>query len=254
MAAEGRLDLYDGLDAAELARLTGAAAVHLFGSVQSTMDQAHQLAAVGAPAGTLVLADEQLAGRGRDGRHWSSPPRGIWLTLVERPGDPTAVQVLSLRLGLAAAGALDSFAPEPIRLKWPNDLYLEGGKLGGILVEARWRGAQPDWVAVGLGVNLARPSDQPRATALEPGTQRTSVLAALIPELRAAAAVPGALTPMELEEYAGRDMARGRRCSEPVRGRVVGVAATGELLVELADSVVRLRSGSLVLYPREGDA
>jgi len=64
----------------------------------------------------------------------------------------------------------------------------------------------------------------------------------------------GPLTAEEMDEYAARDLARGRVCTEPVRGRVVGIAPTGELLVELADSVARVRTGSLVLQsPNESD-
>lgn len=170
------------------------------------------------------------------------------MTLVERPADPSALDVLSLRIGLAAARALDAFVAEPVRVKWPNDLYVDDAKLAGVLVEARWRGDRLDWVAIGLGVNMELPPDQ-AAAVLEPGTSRTDVICALIPELRAASMMSGALTSDEMDEYSGRDLARGRLCSEPVRGRVVGIARTGELLVELADSVTRVRTGSLVLQP-----
>lgn len=238
---------YNGLGSAEIARRLNVPAVRVFDIVASTMDEAHAIAAAGAPAGTVVLSEQQTAGRGRNGRRWSSPPRGIWLTLIERPADATALDVMSLRVGLAAARALDAFAAEPLRLKWPNDLYLDSNKLAGTLVEARWRGERVDWVAIGFGVNMSPPADQIYAAGLEAGSSRIDVLCALVPELRAAAARAGPLTPAELDEYAGRDMARGRSCSEPVRGRVAGIAATGELLVELADSVARIRTGSLVL-------
>lgn len=211
------------------------------------MDVAHACAATGAIAGTVILADAQSSGRGRSGKHWSSPPRGVWMTLVERPANPSALDVLSLRIGLAAARALDAFSAEPIRVKWPNDLYIDNSKLAGILVEARWRGERLDWVAIGLGINVDLPPAQSRAAALEPGVARTDVVCAVIPELRAAAGMLGPLTDEEMEEYAARDLARGRMCVEPVRGRVQGISPDGELLVELADSVTRVRSGSLVL-------
>ena len=211
------------------------------------MDEAHALAADGAEAGTLIVADSQAAGRGRNGKRWTSPPRGVWMTLIERPADSSALDVLSLRIGLAAARALDTFAAEPVRLKWPNDLYVDDAKLAGVLVEARWRGDRLDWVAIGLGVNMDPPPGQSGAAVLEAGTSRTDVIAALLTELRAATAMLGVLTGDEMDEYAARDLARGRLCTEPMRGRVVGIAATGELLVEIADSVARVRSGSLVL-------
>lgn len=210
------------------------------------MDEAHALAASGAVSGTLVLADSQRAGRGRNGKRWTSPPRGVWMTLIERPLDPSALDVLSLRIGLAAARALDAFTSEPVRLKWPNDLYVDGGKLAGVLVEARWRGDRLDWIAIGIGVNMHHPAEHPAAIP-EAGTSRRDVLAAIVPEVHLAAATVGGLTAEEMEEYAARDLARGRTCVEPLRGRVLGIADTGELLVELADSVARVRSGSLIL-------
>ena len=241
--------LYDGLGAAAIAERCRLARVEIFDIVGSTMDEGHTLAAAGAEPGTLVLSNAQGAGRGRNGKRWESPPRGIWMTLIERPTDASALEVLSLRIGLATARSLDAFTSEPVRVKWPNDLYIDGGKLAGILVEARWRGDRLDWVAIGLGINMTLPSGDfaTSATAVESGTARIDVLGALLPELRAASAMRGELTFEEMDEYAGRDLARGRTCTEPVRGRVVGIAANGELLVELADSIARVRSGSLIL-------
>ena len=152
-----------------------------------------------------------------------------------------------MRVGLAAAAALDRFAPEPIRLKWPNDLYIDRGKLGGILVEARWREQAVEWVAIGLGVNVAAPPDMHTAAGLEPGTDRLDVLGDLVPAVHAAARSTGPLDASEMEEFDARDLARGQRCIEPAVGRVAGISPTGELLVALADSVASFRSGSLVL-------
>lgn len=212
------------------------------------MDVAHRLAGEGAPAGTVVIANEQTAGRGRAGKSWASRAEsGIWLTLVEKPTDISGLPVLSLRAGLRAALALDRFAVEPIRLKWPNDLYAEAGKLGGILVEARWRDQSVEWVAIGVGINVRQPENVERAGALEAGTARLEVLSELVPALRMAAAEAGPLTASEMEEFNARDLARGRQCTEPGRGRVAGISNDGELLVALADTVAPFRSGSLVL-------
>lgn len=200
------------------------------------------------------MANQQTAGRGRAGKSWASQPgAGIWLTMIERPADISGLEVLSLRVGLAAAEALDRFASEPIRLKWPNDLYIDEGKLGGILVEARWRERSVEWIAIGLGVNVRRPENVERAGSLEPGTDRLDVLSELVPGLRVAAAATGALEAAELEEFNARDLARGRACTEPARGRVAGISPRGELLVALADSVAPFRSGSLVLEGKEGE-
>lgn len=222
--------------------------VELLESTTSTLDVAHRLAADGAPAGTLVIANEQTAGRGRGGKSWRSVAgAGLWLTLIDRPAESSGLGVLSLRVGLAAAEALDRFAPEPIRLKWPNDLYIDRGKLGGILVEARWREQAVEWVAIGLGVNVKAPDNVETAAGLEPGTERLDVLADLVPNVLAATRATGPLDAGEMEEFAARDIARGRRCVEPAVGRVAGITSNGELLVALADTVTLFRSGSLVL-------
>lgn len=212
------------------------------------MDVAHKLAADDAPAGTLVIANEQRAGRGRGGKTWqSSPDAGLWLTLIERPADTSGLDVLSIRVGMAAAESLDRFALEPIRLKWPNDLYLDQGKLAGILVEARWREHSVEWIAIGMGINVRPPENMESAAGLEPGTTRVDVLGELIPSVRSAAGATGPLDTGELEAFNARDLARGKICIQPALGRVAGISATGELLVALADTVASFRSGSLVL-------
>jgi BirA family transcriptional regulator, biotin operon repressor / biotin---[acetyl-CoA-carboxylase] ligase len=238
----------DGVTGAQLRDALDLPRVELLETTTSTLDVAHRLAGEGAPSGTLVIANEQTAGRGRGGKSWQSPPEaGLWLTLIERPADTSGLDVLSIRIGLAAAEALDRFAPEPIRLKWPNDLYVDRGKLAGILVEARWREQAVEWIAIGLGINVRAPENMEDAAGLEPGTARVDVLVELIPSLRQAAAATGPLGAEELEEFNARDLARGRTCIQPARGRVAGITPTGELLVALADTVAPFRSGSLVL-------
>ena len=245
MANDHCLDGYTGL---ELAAELGLPRVELLAETPSTQDVAHRLAADGARSGTLVVADQQTRGRGRNGARWhSAPGAGLWLTLIERPNNSSGVEVLSIRVGIRAARSLDRFAAEPIRLKWPNDLYVAGGKLAGILVEARWREKRLEWLAIGIGLNIAPPADLPGAAGLDPGTRRSDVLAEMIPGIRLAASATGELSPRELVEFDTRDMARGHRCVEPAHGTVRGITASGELLVALADSVARFRSGSLVL-------
>ncbi len=240
---------YDGRSASELRSLLGVPRVELHEVVTSTLDVAHALGARGAPAGTVVLAEHQTAGRGRAGRRWvSRQGSGIWLTIVERPEDAAAVELLSLRLGMAAAAVLDSWAGGAVRLKWPNDLYVERGKLAGILVETRWREQRIDWAALGIGINAIAPPGVDRAVAaLRQGSDRAAVLEALVPALRRAAGVRGVLDAVELGEYAARDLARGRRCTSPVPGVVQGIDAHGALLVRTADGITGFRSGSLVL-------
>lgn len=245
-----------GADDAALARELSLPRVVARERVGSTMDEAHRLAAEGAVAGTLVVAELQEAGRGRAGRRWHSAPRaGVWGTLIERPRDAQAIEVLSLRVGLRLARVLERWTPAPIRLKWPNDLFVGARKLAGVLIEARWREQRPDWVAIGVGVNLIVPPDQPDATALVDAgaTGRVpdarQVLADMVPALRAAAFATGPLTASELAEFAARDLAAGRRLLEPVPGTARGISADGALLIESTDGTVACRAGSLVFSP-----
>lgn len=228
-----------------LASRLGVPAVLPFGQVGSTLDVAHRIAPE-SPSGTLVLADEQTAGRGRHGRRWSSAPgAGIWLTLLERPTDARALDVLSLRCGLFAAEALDGMTDSPIGVKWPNDLYVDGRKLAGILIETRWRGTAPDWVAIGFGLNLVAP-DLATGVGLRAGSARLDALARLVPALRRAAAASRHLSDDELTRWRARDVARSRELVDPVPGRAEGISATGELLVlDAAGALSRHRSGSL---------
>lgn len=239
---------YAGADAAQIAARCGVPRAELFDEVTSTLDIAHPLARDGAPEGTLILAERQTAGRGRGGRAWASAQgAGIWMTIIARPRDEAALEVLSLRVGLAAARALEAFTTGELRLKWPNDLVLDDGKLGGILIESRWRDERVDWVAIGVGINCRVPDDIPHARALRFGVDRIDVLAQLVPAVRAAAAIPGALRAPELHEYERRDWARGKRCISPVAGIVQGIDARGGLLVRAGAGDVSVRSGSLVL-------
>lgn len=237
---------WEGLTEEAVAARCGASRVVILESVPSTMDVAHALAEEGTPAGTLVLTDRQTAGRGRGGRTWQSAPGdSLTFTLVERPADDGALAVLSLRLGLAAAPVLARWAEGVVRLKWPNDVFVDGGKLGGILVEARWRHQRPEWVAIGIGINVKRPPIEHTA-GLAPGTSRIEILSALIPAVRHAAGQAGGLGPEDLRAFAARDLAMGRAVVEPARGVAQGVSAEGALLIQTGDGIVACATGSLV--------
>lgn len=239
---------YDGVPAEPLARQLGVPSLLALASTTSVLDDAHRLAAVGAPAGMLVLAEEQTAGRGRGGKRWTSRPgSGIWLTLLERAPAVGALDPLSIRLALAGALAVERFASGPVMVKWPNDLWVEGRKLAGILVEARWREATPEWLAVGVGVNIVPPVEEPGAIGLPLATSRIAVLAELVPALRSALRAGGPLSDAEQRELGHRDVARGRHVSQPGVGVADGISRSGELLVRADDGTIqRYRSGSLV--------
>jgi BirA family biotin operon repressor/biotin-[acetyl-CoA-carboxylase] ligase len=219
--------------------------VELFASVSSTLDVANAIAE-SAPAGTLIIADEQTAGRGRLGRAWTSERgAGLWVTLIERPEDAVALEVMSLRCGLYAAEALDALSGAPIAVKWPNDLYVRGRKLAGVLIETRWRASAPEWVAIGFGLNVATPPVD-SAIGLAQGTTRRDAIVRLVPALRRAARATGLLTSEELTRWSARDIARGRLVQTPSVGTVAGLSSRGELLVRGADDIETAhRSGTL---------
>jgi BirA family biotin operon repressor/biotin-[acetyl-CoA-carboxylase] ligase len=242
----GQAAAYDGMPVAALAERLGVPAVLAFDQIGSTLDVAHRIGP-DAASGTLVLADEQTAGRGRHGRRWASAPgAGIWLTLIERPTDARALDVLSLRCGLYAAEALDGLAVSRVGVKWPNDLYVGARKLAGILIETRWRGTAPDWVAIGMGLNVTAPAVD-TGVGLDAGVSRVAVLERLVPALRRAAAASRHLDPDELARWAARDIAAQRAITAPASGRAAGISAEGELLVvDDAGAVSRYRTGSLI--------
>lgn len=226
----------------------GVTAVRHARVVSTTMDVAHHLAAAGAAAGTLVLADEQLLGRGRAGHTWtSSALAGVWMTLIERPNDARALSVLSLRVGLAVADAIAPLSDRRVRLKWPNDVFVGTGKVAGVLVEARWREAQIEWVAIGIGINLVAPRDVEGAAGLRAGVTRDAVLRDVVPRVRAAAQCTGVLSDAECALWHARDCALGQRVVEPREGIARGIAADGALGIDASDGsgLSWCRSGSL---------
>jgi len=240
----------DGLTSDAISRELDLPVVQLYEEVTSTMDIAATLGDQGLPAGSLVVAAAQSAGRGRGGRRWASPAgKGLWLTLLERPNDASALAVLPLRIGLRLAGVLERWTTGPIQLKWPNDLYVAGDKLGGILLEARWHNQRLDWVAIGIGINFSAPDAIPHAAHLTNTATRREVLAETIPAVRAAAAARGSLGASELAAYAARDLSVGRRCRTPAEGVVQGINADGELVVKTSAGERRYLTGTLELEP-----
>ena len=228
--------------------------LHYFERVSSTMDVLHELAATGAEAGTAVLAAEQMEGRGARGRTWHSPPGGFWLSVLFRPDVADGLEVISLRVGLAAAEAIQTVLPILVQLKWPNDLILDGQKVGGVLCEARWQGEALSWVTVGIGMNVRNEvpeelrSHAIALSALVPEITIDEVTDLLLPALRALDLHVGQLSPDELRRFDRRDWLRGRELREPITGTVRGVASDGTLLVRTATgSSVSVRSGSIEL-------
>jgi len=139
--------------------------IHYFEELDSTQTTARELANEGSAQGTVVIAERQTAGRGRMGRTWHSPAgANLYATFILRPAMPIAeVPRLSLVAGVAAAEALAREAPGLVALKWPNDVWLRGRKVGGIIAEAMTdlHGAlEAVLLGIGLNLNLA-PEDIP---------------------------------------------------------------------------------------------
>ena len=152
-----------------------AARVTWHAETGSTNADVAALAESGAPEGVIVIADLQTAGRGRLGRSWSSPPGvGIYASVLLRP-DAHVACLLSIAAGVAIAEAIEDVTGLRPALKWPNDVYLDGGgahpsrKVAGILAEAGGSGAE-GWVVVGFGINVLPAPHSPelsRATSIE---------------------------------------------------------------------------------------
>jgi BirA family transcriptional regulator, biotin operon repressor / biotin---[acetyl-CoA-carboxylase] ligase len=225
-----------------------------FERVGSTMDVIHQLAEQGGEAGTIVLAGEQLGGRGSRGRAWHSPPGGLWMSVLFRPPSIGGVEVISLRVGLAIARSLEPVVSAPVCLKWPNDLMLGDRKVGGILCEARWQGAALGWVAVGVGLNLRNqvPAEL-RALAVSlreyrPDIREEDVLEPIVAALRTIDLQAERLSPTELDQFATRSWLSGREIREPLSGTVSGLGDDGTLRVRTVEGAqVSLRNGSIEL-------
>jgi BirA family transcriptional regulator, biotin operon repressor / biotin---[acetyl-CoA-carboxylase] ligase len=255
--------MLDGFPAAGLAARWGVAQCSVYRTLPSALDAVHELGSQGAPAASVVIAEEQTAGRGRGGRTWYSPPGGVWLGVLLRP--PRAeLGVLSVRVGLALADAVDVLLGRPeTRLKWPNDVLLGERKLAGILCEGRWHGETLQWLGLGVGVNVcnAIPREVARgAVALAewlPAIRRLDVLDQLVPALAGLASGSpggggggggvGALNERECAAFAARDWLRGRQLRAPALGRAQGLRPDGALLVDLGAGTIALREGHVEL-------
>jgi BirA family transcriptional regulator, biotin operon repressor / biotin---[acetyl-CoA-carboxylase] ligase len=123
-----------------------------FRVTDSTNARARELAEAGAPSGTVVTAEEQTAGRGRQGRSWTAPAgRALLCSAILRPLDERHL-LLPLAVPLAVCEAAEELAPwVECAIKWPNDVWVEGRKLAGVLIEAK---PQDDWAVMGIGLNL----------------------------------------------------------------------------------------------------
>ena len=234
------------------------ALVHARGAVGSTSDEARALAEAGAPDGTVVWALEQHGGRGRLGRRWASPPGNLYLSVVLRRGGARHAPELGFCCALAVADLADSALPPPgrARLKWPNDVMLDGAKLAGVLVEAAGVEVAGGVVVAGMGVNLRHaPGDlaYPATTLARHGAELcpAEALARLLHALhRRLAERDAGFARHTLPAWRARGPDEGTPlvvtlAGTPLHGSFAGLDADGALLLRTTEGVRRIVAGEV---------
>jgi len=215
----------------------------------STNENARDLAASGFPGGTIVTADAQSSGRGRQGRSWTAiAGTAVLYSALLRPLEPHH-RLLPLAVPLAVAEAAEAVAPVTCQLKWPNDVWVEGRKCAGVLIEAR---PEDGWAVIGVGINVnTDPNDFPAAIS------KTAI--SLGPEV----SVPATLSALNerlghwvdadegevLEAFRRRDALKGKSVTwEGGEGTAKGIDDDGNLLVEIEGGVsISLGAGEVHL-------
>ncbi len=232
-------------------------------SCASTNDEAARMARAGARHGTVVIAERQTAGRGRDGRAWQSPPGGLYLSAIVRPPLPIVdVPPMTLAIGIGLCDAV-RFAGAPATLKWPNDVLVDGRKLAGVLVEAQSQGNKLESVVIGIGINLEGElpdtvADTATTLTDASGTacDREAFIAQLLADVerwieRYVGVGIEAIIPAWQDRMATGLAARATVDGVPLVGEVAGLDTDGALLLRDADGQLhRVRSGDVeVLRP-----
>jgi BirA family biotin operon repressor/biotin-[acetyl-CoA-carboxylase] ligase len=139
--------------------------IHYFPRVTTTMDTARELARQGVPHASCVVAEHQTKARGRLNRKWESDPGGLWITLILTPDTPPALAYLyNFAASLSLSLTLETLFKLDVRVKWPNDLLLEGKKLAGLLSEIETRADMIRFLLVGIGINV---NNDPSSSAFE---------------------------------------------------------------------------------------
>jgi BirA family biotin operon repressor/biotin-[acetyl-CoA-carboxylase] ligase len=223
----------------------------------STQDLARAEARAGRPGPLWIMARRQTAGRGRRGRVWTAPPGNLSCTLMLRPKLPAkAAAGYGFVAALAMGDLVSAAAPgREVRLKWPNDVVLEGGKAAGVLIESEGSGAAVAWMAIGIGVNLAAAPPADPEAALPPISVAATGATPPAPEdaltvLAAAFARHAARFEAEgfapiREAWLARAFRLGERIearlpAETVTGRFADLDADGSLVLHVAGAVRRI--------------
>ena len=214
----------------------------------STNERARRLAATGFPSGTIVTADAQRSGRGRSGRSWEAKAgKAVLYSALLRPLAPNH-RLLPLAVPIAVAEAAESVAKVKCEVKWPNDVWIDGRKVAGVLIEAR---PEDGWAVIGVGINVAtEQSEFPsalQATATSLGSDIT--VEETIDALNERRAHWVAAEESEvLEAFRERDALRGRGISwDDGEGTAEGVDEQGNLVVATDSGEVSLGAGEVHL-------
>ena len=223
-------------------------------TVGSTNDEAAQRADAGAPEGTVVWSREQTGGRGRRGRHWASPVGNLYTSTILRPDCPAQ---RAAELGFAAALAVADIVPagREVRVKWPNDVLVDGGKIAGILLEsAIGQTGQVQHVVAGIGVNIGFAPQLPEMR--YPGSALGGSVEAALEKLAAALAARLAEWRREgFETVRAAWLAKAGPLGTEVdvklgeglvRGRFAGLDREGALLLDTATGPRKIVSGELL--------
>lgn len=242
--------------------------VLLLDKVSSTNDVARFMAIQGEPHGTIIVADQQLKGRGRRERVWHSlPGAGLLFSIILRPEiDPSTLHLLTLTLALSLVEAANKWGIDA-KTKWPNDVMVSKRKISGILGES---GGNPVWVVLGMGINVNRPPQglpgelSERCIFMSDFTgnpvDRIAVLQCLLAGMEERYAAIADEPEAILREWKRADMFLGERvCLEGPFGRLEGidegVDLNGSLVLRTRNhSVVRVASGEITLRPQYDSA
>ena len=130
--------------------------LYYYEEIGSTNDEAFRLGLAGEPEGTALIAEKQNAGKGRMQRVWHSPAgSNIYTSIILRPQiEPAKAPQISILAGVAVAEVLDSYCPDRIKLKWPNDVLIDGKKVCGILSQIQTSASEVDFIVLGMGINV----------------------------------------------------------------------------------------------------
>jgi BirA family transcriptional regulator, biotin operon repressor / biotin---[acetyl-CoA-carboxylase] ligase len=215
----------------------------------STNGTAVALAEAGAPEWALVAAGHQTAGRGRLGRTWTDVPgRALMFSFVLRPAlDPEDAGLIPLLAGAAMATTIRDVAGIEVRCKWPNDLLLAGGKVGGILAESSVSDGSLRYVVVGIGLNLEPPTGVGAVAGLG-DADPAALLSGFLRRFRDGyERLPeGAVDAWtDVSATLGREVEVVRLQGPPVRGRAIAVDDRGALVIRTADGTRTVTSGEV---------